>query len=202
MKKLTAIVCIACIIAGVVFWRRAADRKAAIDGPQGDPVRSVTALMDAAAKLSMSAYDDETREKLEAQVAELEKQGVDASSDEARDVAEKYGLTSTKELFADENLAGAVQGALLFMKFDSFEITDSKITEDKATVTVSVMPQDVLGINAAIEKQTGASAPKVRKDPMSLVFHLTKNRYRWYITEVGGDLREPVRLFKRLKGVR
>ena len=195
------VVGVAAVIVGLVFWRRAADRKAAIAGPQGEAVRAVETFMNTAAKLSSTIYEERKLEKLKKEAEALETAPSGEAEKKASDITEKYGLKPPYYLFADEELGKATFGALLFFQFDAFVIQSSKVETAKATVTVSVQPKDVLGIGAAIEK-LGAPKQKMRKKPVGMFFHLEKRGYRWYITDVTGEIEMVLKLTKRMRRYR
>ncbi len=198
MKKLIILLVLAALITGTVLVRGALDKRRALAGPQGDPQRAVETLMDSFAKLSKLIYEESHRENLVADVDALK----DAPEPEAeaamQDVFEKYGLHPIKPFFVDEKLGKGVTSVFLLFRFDTYEITKTTVKDDSAWVHVKFTPTDVLGI-AALTAKLGAPAPEQKREPVTISFGLDKDRHRWYITEISGELATPINAFSRLR---
>ncbi len=197
MKKAVAVAIIVAFVAFALWFRDFRDRKAAEASVQADPVKTVESVMSNTAKLTGLMWDEKQRVALEAEADRLEKAGEEATAEEAKDVFEKYGLVPQYPLFAEEKKGRGFIATLLLHRFDEFEVKSSNVKETTATVLVEFTPKDILGLKALTE-QLGAPADKQEPKPVEIVFDLEKTRYRWYITEIHGDLADAVRAFSRL----
>jgi len=190
MKKLVGLIVIV-VIAFVIWTAYSARMNRIKEGVQGDPVRTVKSFMNTAVKLSGLMWDEEKREALK---ADLEKW---KESDEIPPTLKEYGIEDTSRLFSDEQYGKAVTGIISMHAFDSFSVDRQTVEEDTATVYVSFLPTDFLGIRDTISA-LGAPPGETRKEPVSVPFYLKKRGYRWYIVEIRGELAEAARAFRRL----
>ena len=192
MKKLAGRL-IALVVIALVIWTAYSSRIRSIkEGVQGDPVRTVNSFMNTAKTLSGLMWDEEKREALK---ADLEKW---KESDEIPPTLKEYGIEDTNRLFSNEEYGKAAAGIICLHHFDSFSVENQTVEEDTATVDVSFLPTDVLGLQNLISA-LGAPQGQTRDKPISVPFYLRKRGHRWYIVEIRGELANPIDAARRLR---
>jgi hypothetical protein len=183
MKKIVILIVLLVVALGGWWKYRAAVREAEA-GDQGDPVRAFQAFMDGVMKLNrMTSGPGETQPGAQTTPAEAAKPAEPVDAAEQRRQAERNVL----RLFEEEQVGRKTTAACGAYRFDSYNITDKKIAEDTATVTVQFQPTDIPGLK---KQMMDLGAPNIAV-PLKLMvspFILKKSWHRWYIVEVSGDL--------------
>ncbi len=188
-KKITGLIVLVAI-ALAIWGLYSSNVKKIRESPQGDPVRTVEALMDAVVKASGLLWDEQKRDAMEKDMQELKASAQSGDEDVPPDIFEKYAIESPARLFKDERFGKAAAGSLCIFHIESFSIKETKTGEHSATVTVEFLPKDVFGLKKAISK-LGAPTPEQPAKPVVVPFYLEKSRRRWYIVDITGEL-EPV----------
>ena len=196
MKKILIYAAIAVAVLAAWFIRDAMLRSSAAKSVQADPEKAVASFMSTMAKLTALVYEKSQRDELESDVDELEAKGEEATKDDVADICEKYGLESQAPLFLKEKTGKSIMAAFLIVRFEEFEIINTKIDGDEATVSAKFRPLDILGLGALTEK-LGAPTPQTQREPMPMTFVLERRRYRWYITDMKGKLGDFSRILSR-----
>ena len=165
---------------------------------QGDPVRTVTAFMDAAAKASNLIWDEDRQQALKSDVDQWEKQADQLKMDDVKGDLKEYGLEQTSHLFREEKLAKATFTTLCFYQIESFSAEKTSGNENEAVVAVRFTPKSVLGLDKLISA-LGGPPSKGEHQPISAQFNLERRRRRWYIVEVHGELGSAINASGRLR---
>lgn len=196
MKKVYVYLAIALVVIAGYFIRDALDKRSAAVSVQAEPEKAVESFMATMAKLTRLIYEESHRESLEEDVEKLKAKGDEATREELLDICQQYGLESQAPLFLKEKTGKGIMAAFLIVRFEEFEITGTKIDGDEATVSAKLLPLDILGLSALTEK-LGAPKPQTKREPMPLTFVLERRRYRWYITDMKGELGDFARILGR-----
>lgn len=196
MAKPTNLVLI--LVVAVAIWGVYAAYVSRIEsGPQGDPVRAVEAFMNATAKVSTLLWDEQALESLRNDLKawqEAAKEG-DAEMPES---LKNYGLEDLSGLFTDERYGKAALTALSLYHFDSFSADPSHVGENTATVTVTFIPHDFMGLRRTVS-QLGAPESPRREEPVTARFQLKKKWHAWYIEDIQGQMTDVIGGFERLR---
>lgn len=145
----------------------------------------------------MTIWQESQRDELASEVEEMEAKGEETTREEVEDLFERYGLVSRGHLFRNERTARGITSAFMLMRFEEFEVLGSDLDGDEATVNVSVMPLDFLGMQALVG-QLSPDAPESRMERQHVRFRMERRRYRWYITGIDGELSRLARAFGRM----
>ena len=196
MKRLFVLALIG-LAAAAFLWHRNRAAESSEPPLPADPAAAVDIFMGNMAKLGALMWDEEQRERLATEAADLEGRPEAEARTRAKDIWERYGLTSPLYLFAEPAYGKAVQAALLLVRFESWDVATAETTETTARVDASFVPADVLGIGQAIEK-LGAPSPVRRREPIILTFHLGRHGDGWRITSTSGSLQSTIDAFAKV----
>ena len=200
MKKAVAVLVVAAL--ALLVWRQYAVLVRKVrEGPQGEPVRAVSVFMDTTAKLSTLLWNADEREGVKKGLDEWKRASEKDDDADLPEVLKKYGMVNPTPLFADPRYGKAAMTILCFYQFDSFSVATSDVGEERAVVTVEFLPQDILGLGSLLAKR-GAPAGEMKKEPVSIPFHLEKRGHRWHIVEMGGQVGKAVTAARKLRGRR
>jgi len=199
MKKIIILVVILVIGVGV-WWKYSSYVKGVKEGPQGDPVRTVKTFMDASVKFSGLLWSEEVKEELRRDLKEWQER-TEQRKKEIPENLKKYGMEDPSGLFREKDLGKATLSALCIFHFESFSLQEKSIEKDRATIEVSFQPLDVFGIEKIGEK-LGVPKREGKKEPVSVIFHLKRYWYRWYIVDVGGEVEKMTKAVRRLRRLR
>ncbi len=162
---------------------------------QHDPAEAVAAFMDAAIKISNLLWDEATREALRRDLKAWRE------GEELPEGLARYGLKDPSHLFRDPRFGKAAFSTVCLYQFDSYDLRPAPSAAGKATVQVSFLPQDFMGL----QKLTSAlGVPRTERDPqpVNARFRLEKHWGAWYIVGVEDEMAEAITAFGRLRGVK
>ena len=197
MKKSGIVLGVLLVIAAACWWGYRAHVRKIESGVQGDPVRTVRAFMHTVLTLNTLLWDEEERERVKAAVDAWEEEGATADAPEA---LTQRGISSPLPLFDDERRARAAVTVFCLYRFDTFSVTDTKVGEESASVTVQFVPQDVLGLKALVAAHGGKVAEEAEKKPVVVPFQLNRRGHRWRIVKMEGEVGKAVEAMKKLRG--
>lgn len=187
MKKLIGLV-IVIGIALVIWFQYSSAVKNAKQGSQGTPEKAVLNFMSAAEKMSDLIWKEEKNTEVKKLLSEWK--NVDAKDEEKhKKMMERFkaiGLEDPAPFFKDEDYAKTAFGVFSLFEFGDYEIEDTKVENNKATLQVLFNPADFMGLKSTVGELMDKK-PSQKTAPSHIPFYLEKKFHRWYITGIGGE---------------
>jgi len=184
------------LVAAGAWWAYSSHVSNIKNGPQGDPVRAVETLMNTAQAFSGLLWNPEVQAGLRQDLAAWQKASEEGEA-EMPESLKQLGIADPRALFRDEKTGKAALATLSLFHFDAYQIGPTNIREDTATVYVSFVPYDFMGMRRVMSG-LGAQQNMFDQNPVDARFDLKKRWHAWRIEKVGGEAADLTRAFTKL----
>jgi hypothetical protein len=186
------------LVAAAGWWAYSSHIDSIKNGPQGDPVRTVETFMNTVQTFSGLLWKADVQENLRRDLEAWQQASKDGDA-EMPESLKQLGMADPAPLFSDERFGKNVLGSLVLFEFDSYSVQRTSIRDDSATVHVSFVPLDIMGMRSAMSG-LGAQQSTLGDKPVEARFELKKHWHTWRIEDMGGQAADLTRPFRGLGG--